>query len=143
MKSYSLALAFILCVVHLSAKAQTITGTWQWNGRHESGMLLKTIRVDNKVRFQLEVSRGAPSYNSGYVEGVFTLKGARGTFTSVANHEGCEITFSFQSKRVSVSQSAEKGDCGFGGSVHADGELLLLSARPPQFSQGDPRESKP
>jgi uncharacterized protein len=143
MKPYSLAIACVLCVVHLTAQAQTITGTWQWNGRNDSGMLLKTIRVDSKVRFQLEVARGAPSYDSGYVEGEFTLKGARGTFTSAGKPEGCEIAFSFQSKSVSVSQSAEKGGCGFGGGVHADGEMLLLSDRPPKLSQGDPRESKP
>jgi uncharacterized protein YecT (DUF1311 family) len=143
MKPYSLAIACVLCVVHLAAQAQTITGTWQWNGRNDSGMLLRTLRVDDKVRFQLEVARGAPSYNSGYVEGEFTLKGARGTFTSAGKPEGCEIAFSFKAKSVSVSQSVEKGGCGFGGSVHADGELLLLSARPPQLSLGDPRESKP
>jgi hypothetical protein len=72
MKPYSLAIACVLCVVHLAAQAQTITGTWQWNGRNDSGMLLKTLRVDNKVRFQLEVARGAPSYDSGSVEGEFT-----------------------------------------------------------------------
>jgi hypothetical protein len=131
--------ALIASAAPAPSLAQSATGTWQWSGRNESGMLLKTTQAGNRVHFQLEVSRGAPSYNSGYAEGEFQLRGASGTFSS----KECEINFTFRSKRVQVSQSIEKGGCGFGGSVHANGFLSLRSSQAPKFSQGDPRVSKP
>jgi hypothetical protein len=139
----ALALACALCFAHGGSQAQTFTGTWQWTGAHESGMSLKTLRVGDRVRFQLEVSRGAPSYNSGYIEGAFPLAGSRGTFSSAGREAGCEITFVFSAGTVAVSQAPERGSCGFGASVHADGELALRSARPPRFAKRDPRESTP
>jgi hypothetical protein len=134
---------FIVGAAPVVSLTQSVTGTWQWSGRNESGILLKTVQAGSKVRFQLEVSRGAPSYNSGYVAGEFQLTRTVGTFASSEKGHECEITFTFQPKRVEVSQSLERGECGFGGGVHADGMLSLQSNRVPKLSQCDPRVSKP
>lgn len=119
------------------------TGTWQWNGPAESGMFLKTLQVGDKVRFQLEISRGAPSYNSGFVQGEFPLAGHRGTYATGEEGVECEITFTFHASSVELVQSAARGTCGFGGNVHADGVLSLKSRLAPTFSEGDPREGEP
>ena len=124
--------------IPLIAGAQTFTGSWEWHGSKESGSSLKTQRSADKVRFQLEVSRGAPSYNSGFIEGEFALRGADGVFSSTED-EGCEIAFHFDAKRVKLVQATEKGNCGFGFGVYASGTLSLQSRRVPKFSKGDPR----
>jgi len=127
-----------LVSIPLIAGAQEFTGTWERRGENESGMWLKSREESGIVKFQLEISRGAPSYNSGFLEGEFVLKGAGGVFSSkeVGN---CEISFRFDSARVVLEESKYGGECGFGYGVHAHGELELRSHSSPEFADGDPR----
>ncbi len=122
-------------------QAQTVTGTWSWSGENESGGSLQTIQTKNKVQFQLEIMRGAPSYNSGFIEGEFNLNGNTGAFQST-EFGLCEILFDFQKSKVALTQPSEKTDCGFGYGVYPDGSYILTSHTKPKFSVGDPRSTE-
>jgi hypothetical protein len=131
-----LLLPFIL--VAGNAAAAGFSGSWAWDGPNEVGSRLKTIQDGATVRFQLELSRGAPSYNSGFIEGRFALNGSEGVFSATDDGD-CEIHFRFPGKSVQLRQSPVHRDCGFGG--YPDGTLRLKSRKTPTFSKGDPRTS--
>lgn len=120
--------------------ANGFTGTWEYYGPDKSGMWLMTIQTKNEVHFQLEISRGAPSYNSGWIEGEFFLKGTSGIFRS-SEYGKCAIKFEFKKATVRLQEVSQEQECGFGHSVHADGTLMIKSRKKPKFSNGDPRVS--
>jgi hypothetical protein len=122
--------------------ANGVTGTWEYHGLAESGMQLMTLLTGDVVRFQLEISRGAPSYNTGWIEGKFRLTGASGIFRS-SEYGTCVIKFEFKKSTVRLQEaSPEEQECGFGHNVHADGTLMIKSRKKPKLSNGDPRVEK-
>ena len=121
-----------------TANASDFTGTWEYHGPAESGMWLMTIQTGNEVRFQLEISRGAPSYNTGWIEGKFLLEGTSGIFRS-SKYGKCAIKFEFKKSTVRLQEVSQEKECGFGYNVHADGTLMIKSREKPKFSNGDPR----
>lgn len=130
--------AGVLAVFSAGVSAGTVTGTWSWTGPNDSGRWLRTIQSKNTVRFQLELARGGPSYNTGFIEGEFELRGNKGTFRS-PEYSGCEIGFVFEEKRAVLSDDSGNFTCGFGNAVSADGEYPLQSREIPSFTEGDPR----
>lgn len=121
------------------AMAADVTGSWEYVGPRSSGLWLKTQQTGHQVRFQLELQRGAPSYNSGWIEGTFELQGATGIFSQADNDAVCEIAFDFQPRQVVLKSKDLNGGCGFGFNVYADGALKRKSTKPPKFTPGDPR----
>lgn len=130
---------FLLVLISSNATAMGMTGTWEYHGPAESGKWLKTEQRGNKVRFQLELQRGAPSFNSGWIEGEFELREKSGTFQKNIYGGLCELTFRFFSNRVEINQSGSDSDCGFGYNVWADGVLKRKGRNVPNFSNSDPR----
>lgn len=117
----------------LLAIVDSVTGTWSSENQNDS---LKTIQVGSSVRFELDLSSGAPAYNVGFIEGEFDIHGKSGVFKS-AEYEKCKITFTFYPTKV-ILDSISYNDCGFGHGVYAIGTLNLRSKEKPAFS-GDPR----
>jgi hypothetical protein len=141
MKLRMLLLVTLLIALPSSASENEITGTWEYSGPSESGLWLKTLQNGNVVHFQLEISRGAPAYNSGWIEGDFTLSGTSGVFQS-SEYNTCTIVFEFKKSSVLIHEAQEDNqDCGFGRSVHANGTLVKKNHGKPKFSNGDPRHS--
>lgn len=138
MAVYTALLALMLCAAS-SAAAEPFTGRWEHRGQNESGLWLLTHQSKNLVRFQLELSRGAPSYNSGWIQGAVELQNNVGHFRESTDRGLCEITFHFQKKRVELTQTGEYVGCGFGYGVLATGVLQRTSYKPPKFCAGDPR----
>jgi len=130
--------ALLLLIGLGTAYANDATGFWEYRGPANSGMWLKAQQVEHRVRFQLELARGAPSYNSGWIEGAFEVHNASGVFQST-QHGVCEITFEFARSSVRIKESENTQECGFGYNVRADGTLILKSRKTPTFSDGDPR----
>lgn len=122
----------------VTAGANDFTGTWEYHGPAESGMWLMTLQNGNEVRFQLEISRGAPSYNTGWIEGKFLLKGSSGIFQS-SEYGTCAIKFEFKKSKVNLKEVNQSQECGFGYNVYAEGTLVKRSHNKPKFSKGDPR----
>lgn len=136
---YLNGLLLALMLLPLTSVAQNFTGSWEYHGPAESGMWLKTEQHGKDVRFQLELQRGAPSYNSGWIEGEFQLHGTQGVFSSDLDSGRCDISFRFSQKYVEISQDNNGYQCGFGYNVYAIGTLRLKSKQKPKFSNGDPR----
>ena len=113
-------------------------GTWKRGDPERGGGQLLTARKGAAVRFQLELWRGKPSYNSGFVEGTFTPAGSKGAFRSQDRGVPCGLEFEFSRTDVVVRQDPA-ADCGFGFGVFADGRYRRTSAKTPRFSLGDPR----
>ncbi|MDB5801422.1 MAG: hypothetical protein JWL63_2361 [Rhodocyclales bacterium] len=107
-------------------------------------MWLKTLQQGNQVRFQLELQRGGPSYNSGWIEGEFKLIGSSGKFSGGIDgtEKPCEITFRFYRRHVEIGQPGVAPSCNFGFNVYAVGKLTQKSKNNPDFSESDPRFGK-
>src|SRR4051812_22646841 len=104
MRQASFLPALLLFLQFNAAQASDATGSWEYRGPSESGMWLKSQQVGNRVRFQLELARGAPSYNSGWIQGEFDLNGASGIFQT-AEYGTCEITFEFTGNSVRIRET--------------------------------------
>ncbi|HYA31617.1 MAG TPA: hypothetical protein VED67_02575, partial [Thermodesulfovibrionales bacterium] len=90
---------------------------------------------DNKLQFNLECNRGAPSYNSGETSGTITVKNATALFQTTEFGGECTIKFEFQRNGVIISQTGSDADCGFGFGVHCDGKYRLKSRKQPKLSE--------
>lgn len=139
--------AFFLGMFVLPAQSQTATGTgtgtgtWSWKGPNHSSGVLRTMQTTSAVRFQLELQRGAPTFNSGFIEGEFALVGTQGIFRGEKEYDECEIIFNFEKSKVVLETDAVKNRCGFGNGVIAQGNFFRRSKAKPTFSAGDPRLS--
>jgi hypothetical protein len=130
----SIAGALALMLVAGGAPARpSWTGTWRSGGAKAAGDILVVVDDAQGVRFQLQLSLGAPSYNMGFLEGTLAVENGRATYQS--DDEACVITFAFARETVAVKQ--ERGsdfDCGFGHSVLATGTYRRVSRRKPQLN---------
>lgn len=116
----------LLLLLAVSTRAQDVVErkAWEWRGGIGAGAWLKTERRGNQVRFDLELNRGAPSYNMGLASGEFTLDHHLGLYRSVEYPE-CTLVFAFVGDTVEIRQLGSGADCGFGFSVMADHLLTL------------------
>lgn len=94
------------------------TADWQWSGAAESAASLHTERSGNRIRFDLELNRGAPSYNSGIASGEFTLNDYLGIYQT-PDYPKCVLVFVFLEDAVQIGQVGSGADCGFGYGVMA------------------------
>lgn len=120
----------------------SLTGSWSFGAAETGGGWLKTVQSGASVRFQLELSRGGPSYNSGFIEGEVVLAKGQGTFQPPGNAP-CLLHFTFQRYQVVIQEQGSGGlhDCGFGNGVTATGTYQLDSPATPSFSKQDARVS--
>lgn len=110
----------------------SLTGTWKWGNPRSGGGILLVIEDTDSVTFQLELWRGAPSYNMGSLDGTVALKNGKGTFRSREDGDVCEIAFEFRENKAILRQTAgTDADCGFGFDVHADGTFRRISRKKP------------
>ena len=133
-----LGLMLVVFLFQFNSYSEGFTGSWQRSGDNGFEALLKTHQESALIKFQLEIHRGAPSYNSGFIAGEFSLQGSKGQFYSDRFGE-CEINFHFEANQVYLHESQAKSDCGFGHGVHANGQFTLIDGGVPKFSKGDPR----
>jgi len=115
--------------------ANNYTGTYVMDlGNTAGGTLLVIQMPNNKLQFDLECNRGAPSYNSGETSGTIAVKNATAIFQTEEFGAQCKIRFEFQSNGVVISQSGSDADCGFGFGVHCDGKYRLKSRKQQKLS---------
>jgi hypothetical protein len=110
----------------------SLTGTWSWTGPQESGGTLAVIDDAGGTRFQLQLARGAPSYNMGFLEGTLAVEDGRATWRSPDG--ACAIAFAFARETVVLTQGrGSDADCGFGHAVSADGTYRRNSRKKPKL----------
>lgn len=129
----TVALAVAVVLLAGGAATPSRTGTWTWGGdAKEAGGTLAVVDDGEGTRFQLQLSRGAPSYNMGFLEGSLTVEGGRATYRS--RDGACAIAFDFARETVVLKQTlGDDADCGFGHAVHADGTYRRISRKKPKF----------
>ncbi len=115
--------------------ADNFTGTYVMELDNKAGGMLMVIHLpDNKLRFDLECNRGAPSYNMGEASGTIAIKNATAIFRTTEFGGECKITFEFQKSGVAVSQTGSDTECGFGLGVRCDGKYRLKNRKRPKLS---------
>ena len=119
-------LAFALLAA--GGAAPSWTGTWT-----RDGGTLAVVDDAQGTRFQLQLSRGAPSYNMGFLEGRLTVKDGRATFAHVEAGMPCEIAFTFTRGSAVLERIGDDSGCLFGFQVHADGTYRRISRKKPKF----------
>lgn len=112
------------------------TGTYVMDLGNKTGGTLMVIQMpDNKLEFNLECNRGAPSYNSGETSGTIPVKHATAIFQTTEFGGECKIRFEFSKNEVVISQTGSDADCGFGFGVHCDGKYGLKSRKRPKLPE--------
>jgi hypothetical protein len=129
------AVALVLLAGGGAPATPSLTGTWTWGGEdaEEAGGTLVVIDDAEGTRFQLQLSRGAPSYNMGFLEGRLTVKDGRATFAHVEAGMPCEIAFTFTRGSAVLERIGDDSGCLFGFQVHADGTYRRISRKKPKF----------
>jgi hypothetical protein len=128
----------LLALALLQGAAQkpgSLTGTWEWGDAERGGGFLLVVDEPTQVRFQLQLWRGAPSYNMGFLEGQLSVKDGKATFSSREADMACDITFAFQGNKVVLRQTGSDAACGFGHAVAADGTYERTSRKKPVFQE--------
>ena len=111
------------------------TGTYVMDLGNKAGGTLMVIQMpDDKLQFDLECNRGAPSYNSGETSGTIAVKNATAIFQTKEFGGKCKIRFEFKKTGVVISQTGSDTECGFGFGVHCDGKYRLKSRKRPKMS---------
>lgn len=95
-----------------------------------SGILSMSEIRPGILFFQLDVNRGAPSYNMGYIEGEFTFSNGVASYETTEYHDLCRLTFELRDAKMIVSQTGQDFECGFGHAVYADGEYIKKDSEP-------------
>ena len=114
-----------------------VTGTYVFGdqeGTEGGGYLVVKQLEGDQIKFELDLNRGAPNFNSGTATGTLDLKGNRAEFTTTEydmSGKTCLISFVFQGDEVVVDQ--EQGSdmaCGFGHAVYAHGTYKKINDQP-------------
>lgn len=115
------------------ADSPSITGTYSFKEEGDSGCVLKAQKLSgDKLRFELNCERGAPSYNSGLALGKITIKDNVASYVREVSGR-CVITFKFKENSVHVTQEGMGVYCGFGMGVYVDGTYLRDKKAKPDF----------
>jgi len=132
-------LLFLLVTTLAGAAEAPLTGTWDHGNPEKGGGVLRVIEEAGEIRFQIELWRGAPSYNMGWLEGKLSVKDAKASFVKREADWICQIDFVFDGTKATLHQVEGAGaDCGFGHGVSADGVFVRKSQKKPAF-QGRPQ----
>ncbi len=91
-----------------------------------SGELIVAKIKNDQYAFWLNVNRGWPSYNNGFIGGEFTIANNKARYAQLDEYSDdkafCVLNFSFKTGVIDiVSEGYEH--CGFGHAVYADGKF--------------------
>ena len=101
-------------------------------GEDRGGMVYVYPETDSTILFFMDLNAGAPSYNSGQIDGRIEINTGTGVFND-ADFPDCKFKFSFIKDKLTVETVEDKYDCPFGNRVSADGEFKRESSINPEF----------
>ena len=117
-------------------KRLPLTGTYEMmRGKRPSGTLLVKQLAPNKIEFELECNRGAPSYSSGWARHKVDIIDGVAVYRTIQFGAVCELKFEFKRTEVLVSEIGTGFECGFGNGVYCGGIYHLKSRKQPRFEQ--------
>jgi hypothetical protein len=109
-------------------------GTSADSGR--TGVISVYQNTDSTLLFYLELSRGAPSYNSGAMTGQMNiLKPGEAEFSinDADDYINCSLRFSFKMNELSINTQMNADTCGYGYGVFSDGDFIKISTEQPVY----------
>jgi hypothetical protein len=114
-----------------------VTGSYLLRRAGDAGCWLHAAAAGaDSVRVQLACSRGAPSYNRGFLDARLAVRAGVAVFTTTEYGSPCEIRVRFRGAHARVAQAGSDGACGFGFGVSAEGTYTRTSRRRPPFDLG-------
>ena len=118
----------------VSKKRWPLTGSYVLKRTKGAGGVLLVKQVSpNRIEFELNCNRGAPSYNMGIARATVDIKNGVAVYRTTEFTGPCELKLAFKGTRVVVSQTGSDSDCGFGHGVYCDGVYRLKSRKAPKF----------
>ena len=75
--------------------------------------------------FKMDLGRGAPSYNTGELEGNISISNGQGTYykkSEYSDSDACEWKMTFSGEKLIIKTLNSHLECGFGYAVYVDGE---------------------
>jgi uncharacterized protein (TIGR02145 family) len=117
----------------------SIGGTYKFGDDVEKGPVGSALihpLTSSSALFFLDLSQGAPSYNTGRLYGQITIKNNIGTFTEANDYLDCTLKFKFSPKQLEIITEDRHGNCGFGGNVYADNKYKQIDASIPKYYIG-------
>ena len=128
----TIAAALVLLAGGSAPAPRSLTGTWEWGSFATGSGVLVVIDDADGTRFQLQLSRGEPVNNLGFLEGRLTVKDGLATHVRRDGQSHCEITFRFARETVALKQTVgSSAECDFGNGVSADGTYRRTSRKKP------------
>ena len=128
-------IAFCLLLFPFNGFSQTekLSGTYSYgkSGEAAYGYLALYSKNDSILFFYIENGRGAPSYNSGSLDGVLQVKNDSGVF--ISNDTDWILHFHFLKNGVKIVSKEYKSGNGYGYGVDPDGEYTRISNKKPAY----------
>jgi hypothetical protein len=117
-----------------SRKSPTLTGTYilKTRGGRVGNLMVKQLSP-NRIEFELDCNRGAPSYASGLARAIIDVLDGIAVYRTTEFNGPCEIKLVFKGSTVAVSQTEVGFTCGFGNGVDCGGTYRLKNRKTPKF----------
>ena len=117
-----------------SRKSPALTGTYLLKARGgRVGSLMVRQQSPNRIDFELDCNRGAPSYASGLARATIDVLDGIAVYRTTEFNGPCEIKLIFKGSTVVVSQTEVGFTCGFGNGVDCGGTYRLKNRKIPRF----------
>ena len=116
-------------------KIDELVGTYKLGSLEEGGGTIWVRKQNDKqLAFALEAYRGAPSHNSGFVDGILDFY-ELGDMVWEMDEFGdvCKLTFRFEQDKLDIIQDGTSLSCGFGANVYAGGTYDRTSSEEPKM----------
>lgn len=116
----------------------TYGGTYTFGGNSEgapNGIAYIYPENDSTLLFYLNISKGAPSYNCGEIDGRITVKDGRATFRQDFDYgdNDCLLYFEFTYNAVTIIEDEKDCQCGFGSGVYINDIFQRTNSEIPQY----------
>jgi len=109
-------------------------GTYPGTG--QTGIIYVYPNSDSTLLFYLDLSRGAPSYNSGSLVGqmnIYSPGEANYTMSPKEYDLNCSLNFQFKNDTLYIRTNDNADDCGYGYGVYSEGNFILIDSITPEF----------
>tara|TARA_B100000900_G_scaffold311419_1_gene270227 strand:+ start:523 stop:972 length:450 start_codon:yes stop_codon:yes gene_type:complete len=124
----------ILILLPLSIFSQNLGGRFSYGSSPDSGRtgsLDIYQESDSSIIFCLDLSRGAPSYNTGFKTARIIKEDNQWVFQSVDFN--CKLKFIILDDRVEIITLKGFDNCGYGFGVYSDGTYIRYETGNPEY----------
>ena len=138
MKKLLVIFFLLICTISFGQTTE-YGGTYSYGTTPDSGstgVIYIYPNSDSTLLFYLELSRGAPSYNSGSIIGQMKISSpGKASFTMIKENNliNCNMSFEFAADSVYIHTINNGYDCGYGHGVFSDGKFERIKRKIPKY----------